>query len=129
MRQDSISAYELACGRVQRESINGCWIELYKESGCYHVRMGRNGEKWSRWETFDNTFESPLYQARVAWSYFKLLSRHGLIYPTKCDQCSPSTINGIFCHEHGCPNENKFFDNHEGEWMEREISDELEFDE
>jgi hypothetical protein len=27
-----------------------------------------------------------------------------------CDQCSPSVINGVFCHERGCPNEGKIWD-------------------
>jgi len=22
----------------------------------------------------------------------------------KCDQCDSATINGVFCHEQGCPN-------------------------
>ncbi len=22
----------------------------------------------------------------------------------KCDQCDSCYINGVFCHEHGCPN-------------------------
>lgn len=22
----------------------------------------------------------------------------------KCDQCDSATINGVYCHEHGCPN-------------------------
>ena len=26
---------------------------------------------------------------------------------TQCDQCEALTINGIYCHEHGCPNEQK----------------------
>jgi hypothetical protein len=24
----------------------------------------------------------------------------------KCDQCDSATINGVFCHEFGCPNKN-----------------------
>lgn len=24
--------------------------------------------------------------------------------PMKCDQCVALTINGVYCHEHGCPN-------------------------
>ncbi len=23
----------------------------------------------------------------------------------KCDQCNPAMINGVYCHETGCPNE------------------------
>lgn len=126
MKQDELSGYELACGGVQEEIVCGCWIELYKEHNCYHVRMGEVGNKWTRWETFDNTFESPLKQARTAWSYFKLMARHGHIYPIKCNQCFPSRINNIFCHEKGCPNFGKFFDNHVGEWIDRNIEEEFE---
>lgn len=25
----------------------------------------------------------------------------------RCDQCAAATINGVFCHEHGCPNQKK----------------------
>lgn len=117
MKQNDVSAYNLACGAVQRAEINDCWIELHKESNCYHVRMGRIGEKWSRWETFDNTFESPLKQARSTWSYFKTLAKLGRVYPVKCNQCSSSRINGVFCHEKGCPNDYKTFDQYEGEWV------------
>lgn len=27
-----------------------------------------------------------------------------------CDQCCASMINGVFCHEHGCPNRGKIYD-------------------
>ena len=32
-----------------------------------------------------------------------------------CDQCNALVINGIFCHEHGCPNERKTWN--DGEWI------------
>ena len=33
----------------------------------------------------------------------------------RCDQCEALMINGVFCHETGCPNTNaKFID---GEWV------------
>ena len=32
-----------------------------------------------------------------------------------CDQCSQLIINGIFCHETGCPNERKTFV--DGQWI------------
>lgn len=33
-----------------------------------------------------------------------------------CNQCEALVINGIFCHEHGCPNEHKKWDNESEEW-------------
>lgn len=30
--------------------------------------------------------------------------------PKICDQCQPLSINGHFCHEIGCPNDNKVWD-------------------
>lgn len=32
-----------------------------------------------------------------------------------CDQCNPMMINGVFCHETGCPNSKKTFI--DGEWV------------
>ena len=34
-----------------------------------------------------------------------------------CDQCNALVINGIFCHEHGCPNERKTWDAEDGQWL------------
>ena len=36
----------------------------------------------------------------------------------RCNQCEALVINGVFCHEHGCPNEKKEFV--DGEWVEPE---------
>jgi hypothetical protein len=33
----------------------------------------------------------------------------------RCDSCSASMINGVFCHEKGCPNIGKVYSN--GEWV------------
>ena len=33
----------------------------------------------------------------------------------KCDSCDSTTINGIYCHEAGCPNSKKVY--LEGEWV------------
>lgn len=32
-----------------------------------------------------------------------------------CDQCLAIMINGVFCHEIGCPNRGKTYEN--GEWI------------
>lgn len=45
----------------------------------------------------------------------------------KCNQCDSATINGIYCHEHGCPNINKFWDAENEMWVtEEEIFDDFE---
>ena len=45
----------------------------------------------------------------------------------KCNQCDSVTINGVYCHERGCPNTNKFWDEHNQEWVtEEEIFDDFE---
>ena len=35
----------------------------------------------------------------------------------RCDQCVSCYINGMFCHEHGCPNIKKFYDPDEERWV------------
>jgi len=35
----------------------------------------------------------------------------------KCDQCTWVYINGIFCHETGCPNQHKDWDKKESTWV------------
>lgn len=35
----------------------------------------------------------------------------------KCDQCDSAYINGVFCHEHGCPNANKVWDKESEMWV------------
>jgi len=34
-----------------------------------------------------------------------------------CPCCELIAINGIVCHEHGCPNATARWDAHEGEWI------------
>jgi hypothetical protein len=41
----------------------------------------------------------------------------------KCNQCDSMTINGHYCHETGCPNTNKVWDNEEEEWVGIEEDD------
>jgi hypothetical protein len=34
-----------------------------------------------------------------------------------CNHCDLISINGIACHEHGCPNERKTWIEERGEWV------------
>ena len=34
-----------------------------------------------------------------------------------CDQCAPLAINGVFCHEAGCPNHGKRWNAVDAEWV------------
>ena len=47
----------------------------------------------------------------------------------KCNQCDSATINGVFCHEAGCPNTNKIWDAESESWIEAEFEDEDYWDE
>ena len=39
-----------------------------------------------------------------------------------CDQCEALMINGVYCHEQGCPNTNKI--KQDGEWITPDEDDE-----
>lgn len=41
----------------------------------------------------------------------------------RCDQCAPNTVQGIFCHEHGCPNARKAWDVGTREWVTEETKE------
>lgn len=34
-----------------------------------------------------------------------------------CDQCEALIINGVFCHEQGCPNQNKQWHEEDEVWL------------
>jgi hypothetical protein len=36
-----------------------------------------------------------------------------------CNQCQAAMINGVFCHETGCPNSNSRYDAKSGEWIKQ----------
>ena len=36
----------------------------------------------------------------------------------KCNQCEATMINGVFCHEMGCPNSHKIWDADTETWTE-----------
>jgi hypothetical protein len=44
----------------------------------------------------------------------------------KCIQCQMLSINGIACHETGCPNSNKVWSIEENDWIEQEVEHESE---
>jgi hypothetical protein len=35
----------------------------------------------------------------------------------RCDQCEALFINGVYCHETGCPNSHSRYDAESGEWI------------
>lgn len=35
----------------------------------------------------------------------------------RCNQCEALMINGVFCHETGCPNQRSRYDHDAGEWI------------
>lgn len=37
----------------------------------------------------------------------------------KCNQCVAAMINGVFCHETGCPNTNSRYDVDSDEWIKQ----------
>lgn len=37
----------------------------------------------------------------------------------RCNQCEALMINGIFCHETGCPNSHSRYDVDTGEWVKQ----------
>lgn len=39
--------------------------------------------------------------------------------PMRCDQCEMVSINGVPCHEHGCPNRSSRYDRETGEWIKQ----------
>ena len=45
-------------------------------------------------------------------------------FEIKCDQCEPAMINGVFCHEIGCPNQGSRFDSSTGDWIKQRVCNE-----
>jgi len=41
----------------------------------------------------------------------------------KCNQCDSYYVNGVYCHEQGCPNQDKVYDKDEERWIEPEQED------
>lgn len=39
------------------------------------------------------------------------------VKPLRCDQCEAAMVNGVFCHETGCPNSRKTWVADRQEWV------------
>ncbi len=46
----------------------------------------------------------------------------------KCNQCAPLMIQGVFCHETGCPNSRKVWNPDEEVWEAPEPNEPDDFD-
>ena len=40
-----------------------------------------------------------------------------VVLAARCNQCEALMINGVFCHETGCPNTKARYDSESGEWI------------
>jgi hypothetical protein len=59
------------------------------------------------WAQLTDAQRTAIY--RVDW--------YAAINPIHCDECQPARINGVFCHETGCPNQKKTWLADRGEWV------------
>lgn len=53
-----------------------------------------------------------------AWGV-QFTKEHTMKITINCDQCELLTINGVLCHENGCPNTHSRFDVDSGEWVKQ----------
>lgn len=45
----------------------------------------------------------------------------------RCDQCESTVINGVYCHEHGCPNRGKTYYPNFKKWLtDEELHDRID---
>ena len=50
----------------------------------------------------------------------------------RCNQCELLVINGVLCHETGCPNTDKIYNKEDKEWIPSEVyenEDDIEWEE
>lgn len=64
----------------------------------------------------------------VAWDEIERIASEIEEYEPriKCTQCQMLSINGVACHETGCPNSNKVWSIEENDWIEEEVEREAE---
>lgn len=102
----------------------------YKELGC------RFEIKWTWWDFAHQygevvIFHNPEIDEQEDFAYFveenlpntwdDLEIRHFISTSQipKCDQCDSLVINGIYCHEGGCPNVDKEYSFEEKRWIKK----------
>jgi hypothetical protein len=51
-------------------------------------------------------------------SEYRVIAADDSAHSMSCDQCEMLSINGVACHETGCPNQNKRWDANIGQWFE-----------
>jgi len=59
------------------------------------------------WAQHNDAQRTAIY--RVDW--------YAAINPIHCGECEAARINGVFCHETGCPNQKKTWLADRGEWV------------
>jgi hypothetical protein len=76
-------------------------------------------EQVNGWHTFAKDVRRVVLslEARGLVEVSKRTSQFRLVRPMRCDQCQMLSINGVACHETGCPNSRKTWDADRGEWL------------
>lgn len=71
------------------------------------------------WQSYANDVETIVQSLaeRCLVEYSPATRQFRALYPLHCDQCEMLTINGLACHETGCPNEKKTWIADRGEWV------------
>ena len=63
---NTLSAYELACGYVERFEHDNLWVTLWREHGVYHVRAHEfNGRGRLAWSVFSTLTAARRYHRRM----------------------------------------------------------------
>ena len=63
------------------------------------------------------------YDGFLDWAIQDAEDEHDCPYCLHCDQCLLCSINGMACHESGCPNSRKAWDHDSCSWVDAEPSD------
>lgn len=71
------------------------------------------------WQSFDRGVRAVLrsLSARGLVLVSDVSQQFRAVLPAVCDQCRWAWVNGMFCHETGCPNQKKTWVAERGEWV------------
>jgi hypothetical protein len=111
--------FEIHAGFDLKRPLLCDWTDTYRASDFkqaladYHTYVSEDRENVRLIAVFIGDWDEP-EQLILAYNYPTLRSQ------PKCDQCDSATINGIYCHEHGCPNRSKVYDHDEERWIDPE---------